>query len=153
MIVSARSMPMSASCVVNRGEVLAALDAVLAHLPAEVAGAQQVLDRAESQIAEGQEEAGRIVAGAREQATQLALDTEVVRVAEERAERMMADAKAEAEALRRETDAFVDARMASFESVLHKTSSQVRTARARLAERSGLDGHQLSVPVPAPPSQ
>jgi hypothetical protein len=29
--------------------------------------------------------------------------------------------------------------MASFESVLHKTSSQVRTARARLAERSNLD--------------
>jgi hypothetical protein len=29
--------------------------------------------------------------------------------------------------------------MASFESVLHKTVSQVRTARARLSERSGLD--------------
>ena len=30
--------------------------------------------------------------------------------------------------------------MASFESVLHKTASQVKTARLRLAERSGLDG-------------
>jgi len=30
--------------------------------------------------------------------------------------------------------------MAGFESVLHKTASQVKTARSRLAERSGLDG-------------
>ena len=29
--------------------------------------------------------------------------------------------------------------MASFESVLHKTASQVKTARARLADRSNLD--------------
>ena len=42
-------------------------------------------------------------------------------------------------ALRRETDLFIDSRMAGFESVLHKTTSQVHTARARLAERSGLD--------------
>ena len=35
---------------------------------------------------------------------------------------------------------FIDSRMASFESVLHKTASQVKTARIRLAERSGLDG-------------
>jgi hypothetical protein len=29
--------------------------------------------------------------------------------------------------------------MAGFESVLQKTASQVKTARARLSERSGLD--------------
>ena len=29
--------------------------------------------------------------------------------------------------------------MAAFESVLHKTASQVKTARLRLADRSGLD--------------
>jgi hypothetical protein len=61
-------------------------------------------------------------------------------VAEQVAVQMRADADVEAAALRRETDEFIDARMASFESVLHKTASQVRTARARLAERSGLDG-------------
>ena len=53
---------------------------------------------------------------------------------------MRADAEEDVAALRRETDEFIDSRMASFESVLHKTASQVKTARARLAERSGLDG-------------
>jgi hypothetical protein len=32
--------------------------------------------------------------------------------------------------------------MAGFESVLHKTASQVKTARSRLAQRSGLDGEE-----------
>jgi hypothetical protein len=80
------------------------------------------------------------MAEARDHAASLAQHSEVVRIAEQVAAQMRAEADVEAGALRRETDEFIDARMASFESVLHKTVSQVRTARARLAERSGLDG-------------
>ena len=42
---------------------------------------------------------------------------------------------------------FIDSRMASFESVLHKTTSQVRTARSRLAERSGLSSGDGAPPT------
>jgi regulator of protease activity HflC (stomatin/prohibitin superfamily) len=140
MILNARSMPMSASCVINRGDVLAAVDDVIENLPDEIADAQRVLDRAQARIAEGEAEAGRILAEAREHAARLAQHSEVVRVAEEMAGKLRADAQQEAAALRRETDAFIDSRMAGFESVLHKTASQVKTARIRLAERSGLDG-------------
>lgn len=139
LVLNARSMPMSASCVINRGEVLDAIDEVVAHLPDEIAGAQQVIDEKQSAIAEGEAEAARIREEARTRADQLARESEVVRVAEEIAAKVKADAEAEAEALRRETDLFIDSRMAGFESVLHKTTSQVHTARARLAERSGLD--------------
>jgi regulator of protease activity HflC (stomatin/prohibitin superfamily) len=142
LILNARSMPMSASCVVNRGEVLAAIDDVIENLPDEIAEAQHVLDRSEAKIAEGEAEAGRILADAREHAARLAQHSEVVRVAEAVAERMRLDAQDEAAALRRETDAFIDSRMAGFESVLHKTASQVKTARSRLAERSGLGGSE-----------
>jgi hypothetical protein len=40
--------------------------------------------------------------------------------------------------------------MATFESVLHKTTSQVKTARLRLAERSDLDAeqHQATTQMP-----
>ena len=143
LILNARAMPMSASCVINRGEVLAAIDDVIANLPDEIADAQQVVDMAAFKIAEGEAEAGRILAEARDHAANLAQHSEVVRVAEQLAAQMRAEADAEAAALRRETDEFIDARMASFESVLHKTTSQVRTARARLAERSGLDTGEL----------
>ncbi len=148
LIVNARSMPMSASCVINRGEVLAAIDDLIENLPDEIAEAQHVLDRSQAKIAEGEAEAGRILADAREHAARLAQHSEVVRVAEQLAERLRSDAEQEAAALRRETDAFIDSRMAGFESVLHKTASQVKTARSRLAERSGLDGSRPpSTPV------
>jgi regulator of protease activity HflC (stomatin/prohibitin superfamily) len=143
LILNARAMPMSASCVINRSEVLAAIDDVIENLPDEIADAQQVIDTSASKVAEGEAEAGRILAEAREHAASLAQHSEVVRVAEQVAAQLRSEADQAAAALRREIDEFIDARMASFESVLHKTASQVRTARARLAERSGLDTGEL----------
>ena len=147
LILNARAMPMSASCVINRGDVLAAIDEVIENLPDEIAEAQGVIDDSQVKIAEGQAEAARILAEARDQASGLAQHSEVIRVAETAAAELLAEA--EAAALRRETDAFVDSRMASFESVLNKTASQVKTARVRLAERSGLHGAALSGPAPS----
>jgi F0F1-type ATP synthase membrane subunit b/b' len=140
LIMSARSMPMSASCVINRNQVLEAIGDVIDHLPEEIAAAQEIIDRTQAKIAEGESQAATILSEAREHAARLAHHSEVVRVAEEEAAKLKAEAEVEAAALRRETDAFIDSRMASFESVLHKTASQVRTARSRLADRSQLDG-------------
>jgi len=138
-IATARSMPMSASCVINRGDVLTVIDDIIDRLPDEIAAAQEVIDTTQAKVSEGEAEAEQIVAEAREQAAELAEDSEIVKIAKERAAKIVADADDEAAALRKETDLFIDSRMASFESVLHKTTSQVKTARARLAERSGLD--------------
>lgn len=139
LIASARSMPMSASCVVNRSEVLAAIDDIAAHLPTEIAEARSVIDESKERIAEGEAEAARIVSEANKHALQLAGHSSQVKVAEERAAKIIADAEAEAEELRREVEMFIDSRMAGFESVLAKTATQVRTARKRLAERNGAD--------------
>ena len=110
-----------------------------------------MIDSAAAKIAEGEAEAGRILGEAREHAAMLAQHSEVVRVAKDQAAQILADAEEEAAALRRETDTFIDSRMAGFESVLHKTDSQVRTARSRLAERSKLDASADSGPArPSP---
>ena len=145
LILNARAMPMSASCVVNRGEVLSAIDEVIDSLPDEISDAQRVIDRSQAKIAEGEAESERLLAEARDEADKLARQSEIVRAAEQQAAKIKADAEAEAQALRRETDLFIDSRMASFESVLHKTSSQVKTARSRLADRSGLDADRSKV--------
>lgn len=150
LIVHARAMPMSASCVINRSEVLAAIDDAIEGLPDEIADAQAVIDRSQNKIAEGETEAARILREAREQASGMAKHSEIVRVAHQVAAKITAEAETEAAELRWETDAFIDSRMASFESVLHKTSSQVKTARSRLADRSQLDG--ATAPTSAPPS-
>ena len=145
LILNARAMPMSASCVINRAEVLSAIDEVIDNLPDEISDAQRVIDRSQAKIAEGEAESERLLAEARDEAEKLARQSEIVRVAEEQAAKIKADAEEEAQALRKETDLFIDSRMASFESVLHKTSSQVKTARSRLADRSGLDADRSKV--------
>lgn len=150
LVLSARAMPMSASCVINRGDVLSAIDEVIEHLPDELGDAQRVIDRSSAKIAEGEAERERLVAQAKDEAARLARESEIVLTAETMAAQVLADAEQEASALRKETDLFIDSRMASFESVLHKTSSQVRTARGRLAERSNLDpSRNTSTSAPA----
>ena len=143
IISNARSMPMSASCVVNRAEVLGVLDELSRHLPDEIAAAQHVIETSRGKVAEGEAEAGEIVAEAREHAADLAAHNEQVKVAEAAAARIVAEAEEEAAALRRETEVFIDSRMASFESVLSKTGSQVRLARRRLAERTGDEAERV----------
>jgi regulator of protease activity HflC (stomatin/prohibitin superfamily) len=117
IVLHARAMPMSASCVINRNEVLQAIDDVVQHLPDEFAEAQRVIDEAQAKVAEGEAEADRIINEARGKVSQLAEDSEVVSQAQQLAAKIKAEAETDAAALRRETDVFIDSRMASFESV------------------------------------
>lgn len=133
IVSQAKGVPMSASCVVNRAEVLALVDRIRASLPEE-------LGRAQGLLATSDAEAERIIENAREEASRRASEHEIVREAREIADELRRETAEECASLRRETDLFIDSRMASFESVLHKTTSQVATARQRLAERSTLDG-------------
>ena len=86
-----------------------------------------------------QDEAAQIIRGAEERAAFLVSQAPVLAEAQRKAALVEEKAVTEAEALRREADAFVDLRIASFEAGLAKTMSQVRTMRARLASRSALD--------------
>src|SRR4030095_9468969 len=96
LILNARAMPMSASCVINRGEVLAAIDDVIENLPAELAEAARVVEMAAYKIAEGEAEAGRILAEARDHAANLAQHSEVIRLAQHIAAEMRSAADHEA---------------------------------------------------------
>ena len=86
-----------------------------------------------------QAEAAQIIVSAEERASYLASQTPVMEEAKRKAAALEAKALADAEGLRREADAYVDTRIASFEASLQKTVSQVRTMRERLASRSSLD--------------
>lgn len=132
ILTQAKGVPMSASCVVNRGDLLELVDRIRTSLPEEFGRAQGLLANSDA-------EAESILAAAREQAARMTEDHAIMREAREAAEQLRRDTEQECADLRRETDVFIDSRMASFESVLHKTTSQVATARQRLAERSSLD--------------
>ena len=149
IIDNARAMPMSASCVVNRGEVLAQIDEIRSLLPTEFDEAQRVLDDKGAVIAEGHAEAERIIEAAKAERARLIARTEVMRDAAKEAQETLAAASADADRMRREIDDYVDGKLANFEVVLHKTMAAVAKGRAKISGRHELDS--LAAPVPDEP--
>ncbi|MEU8681387.1 ATP synthase F0 subunit B [Streptomyces sp. NPDC048611] len=136
----ARSMPMSASCVVNRAELLAMLEEVRAALPGSLAQAQELLGGREQVVEDARAEAERIIETAHAQRGSLISDTEVARQSQEEADRILAEARREAEEIRAEADDYVDSKLANFEVVLTKTIGSVDRGREKLLGRGpGLD--------------
>ncbi len=132
LVEAARSMPMSASCVVNRSEMLAHLEQLRDLLPAELRAAQGVLRDREGVLDEGRAEAGRMLADARDERARLVGRTEVAREAQRESERIVVAAREEAEQMRSEVDDYVDVKLANFEVVLNKTLAAVGRGRAKL---------------------
>ena len=139
MVEEARSMPMSASAVVNRAEVLGLLDELTDALTAAFTDAQQVVSDRDSLVAEGRTEAAHIVEDAANERDRIVSDTEVFRVAKRRAEEVLEHATSESEELRKETDDYVDGKLATFEITLERTMEAVKRGRDRLAGRSAFD--------------
>ncbi|MDF3289211.1 ATP synthase F0 subunit B [Streptomyces silvisoli] len=144
-VEGARSMPMSASCVVNRAELLAMLSEVRDALPDSLSQAQALLGDREQMVAEARAEAERIIASAHEQRGSLVSDTEVARRSQAEADRILAEARQEAEEIRAEADEYVDSKLANFEVVLTKTLGSVDRGREKLLGRGpGTDEHGMA---------
>jgi cell division septum initiation protein DivIVA len=139
VVEQARSMPMSASAVVNRGELLGMLDELNAELESAFGEAQKVIADRDSVVEDGRKEAEQLIADAHNEQERLVSDTEVYRLAKREADALLEDARGEAEGLRKETDDYVDAKLANFEITLERTMEAVKRGRERLAGRSELD--------------
>ncbi|MFF4576977.1 DivIVA domain-containing protein [Streptomyces sp. NPDC001389] len=153
----ARSMPMSASCVVNRAELLARLEEVRQALPGSLAQARELIGGRDQMVEEARREADRIIESAHAQRGSLISDTEIARRSQDEADRILADARREAAEIRAEADDYVDGKLANFEVVLSKTIGAVDRGREKLLGRGpGLDaqGHDDSgAPEPSPDPQ
>ncbi|MEV7246381.1 cell division initiation protein [Streptomyces sp. NPDC093248] len=131
-VTGARSMPMSASCVVNRAELLALLDEVRQALPGSLAQAQELIGGREQMVEQARVEAGRIIENAHAERGSLISDTEIARRSQAEADRILTEARTEAEEIRAEADDYVDSKLANFEVVLTKTLGSVGRGREKL---------------------
>ncbi|MEU4079279.1 cell division initiation protein [Streptomyces venezuelae] len=139
-VQGARSMPMSASCVVNRAELLALLEEVREALPGSLAQAQELIGGREHLVEQARQEAERIIEAAHAERGSIVSDTQVARQSQEEADRILAEARREAEEVRAEADDYVDSKLANFEVVLNKTIGSVDRGREKLLGRGpGLD--------------
>ena len=139
LVEGARSVPMSASCVVNRAEVLALVDRIRSSLPATLQEADGLLSRREGVLADARDEAKAIIDAAHDERMRLVSDTEVLAQASLEGRRIVAGAEQEAAQMRQEIDDYVDAKLANFEIVLAKTSEAVRKGREKIAGRRAVD--------------
>ncbi|MHB1008934.1 MAG: hypothetical protein ACYC1E_06825 [Propionibacteriaceae bacterium] len=139
IVVEARQVPMSASCMVNRSEVLSLIDSIVAGLPDVIQRSRTVITEQFTAHAHAREQAAEILESARNEAKEIASVSGVAREANEYAAMTRAQADEEARQIRIEADMYVDSRLAEFEASLQKTSSQVVLMREQLAKRSKLD--------------
>ena len=138
-VEDARALPMSASCVVNRTEVLDLVDDARRLLPGELASARRLLAERESLVEQGRAQAERLVEQGRQEQERLVAATAVFTRAQAEADRLLEDARAQAEAMRVQTEDYVDAKLANFEVVLSKTLATVQRGRERLTGHTDLD--------------
>jgi cell division septum initiation protein DivIVA len=135
LIEAARAMPMSASCIVNRAEVLEAIEDLRASLPNELTRARGVLQDRSAVVEEGRVEAQRIIDEAEAERYRLVSRTEVVKEATREAERLISAAQVETDRMRVEVDDYVDAKLANFEIILRRTLDAVEHGRDKIQGR------------------
>lgn len=137
-VEGARAVPMSASCLVNRVELLALLGDLRRLVPSSVRQADRVLREAEAVVADAQEQAEQILVEAEAQRAEMVSKGAVHAAALREAERITTEAGDAAQRMRAEVDDYVDAKLANFEVVLSKTLTAVARGRQKLAGRTDL---------------
>lgn len=134
---SAPAVPLSASCVVHRAEMLALIEEARADLPAELDEAHQLLRRREEVLQEARVEAEALLTAARRRAESLVASDAVITRAQARAHEMLTSAAREAAATQRQADDWCDRSLAGVEAELTRLLGQVHRGRAVLSDRSG----------------
>jgi cell division septum initiation protein DivIVA len=139
-VEEARSVPMSASVMINRSEFVDLIQALEAAIDRTLSEATEVVGDREAVLAEGVSQAEEIVRAAEAEREVLVSDTDVYRLAELRAGEITEAAERAARELQAETDQYVEEKLANFELTLERTLELVRRGRASL---SGGHSHAL----------
>lgn len=132
VVEEARGVPLSASCVVHRGEMLEILEGAREVLPKDLFAAEVIIADKELIIEEGRTSAEAMIATAREDVARMVEQTAIVQAARDEAQRILDEARDVAENERREVEAYIDGRLATLEVILNKTMDAVARGRERL---------------------
>jgi len=137
IVESARAMPLSASVMVNREEVVQLIEDVLAALPQELRDARWLVDERDEFLEQAGREAERIIETGRVRAERMVERTEVVREARRAGAAIVEDAEGRARRICHEADDYVDRKLAGFEVALERTIHAAQEGRKRLHAHVG----------------
>ncbi len=139
MVQEARSVPLSGSCVVHRGELVELLNEIKSALPNDLYAAQELLATRDRIVEEGRNSAERLIAHAREEVARMVEQTAIVQSAREESTRILDETRTQAEGERAEVDQYIDSRLATLEVILNKTLEAINRGRDRLAGSNDKD--------------
>jgi len=132
LVEDAKALPLSASCMINRAQVLDLIEEIRHLLPEAVHQADELLADREAVVQDGRREADRILERARADADRLVSEHEVYLAAVAEAEALTRYTAGETARMRKETDDYIDGKLATFEITLQKTLTTVDRGRERL---------------------
>jgi F0F1-type ATP synthase membrane subunit b/b' len=132
LVEEARGVPLSASCVVHRSEMLEILDGARESLPHDLFQAEEILSKKDSLIDEGRSSSEQMISTAREEVARMIEQTAIVQAARDEAQRILDDARLQAADERAEVESYIDGRLATLEVILNKTMDAVARGRDRL---------------------
>lgn len=145
LVENAKAMPLSASVLIQRDEILFLVDAALDAIPVEIRQAQMMLRERQEIADKARFEADEIIAAATSKAERLVARAEIVRQANQNAARLVQEAKEDAARIKYAAQDFVDQKLASFEVALDAITKSVKAGRAKLAPKVN-DGFDPSDP-------
>ena len=151
LVEGARSVPMSRNCMIDRGELIAALEQLREELPTEMRRATALLDERDKIIDAGRREAERIIAEGEAEHARLVSVNEIVVSAEHEAGRITGEARAETQRLREEVDDYVDTALANFEQFLTRSLASIERGRDKmhaLRETGSFQAEENERPLP-----
>lgn len=139
LVEEARGVPLSASCVVHRAEMLEILDDAREALPIDFESARKIIETRDAIIEEARVSAEQMITIAREDVAQMVEQTSIVQIARDEARKILDDARETADLEKQEVEEYIDGRLATLEVILNKTMDAVSRGRDRLAGASDKD--------------
>ncbi|RJP55142.1 MAG: ATPase [Anaerolineaceae bacterium] len=121
-----KPFPLTRNVMVDEDKMLDIIDQMRIAIPEEVKKAQQIITQKERFLAQAQEEASRIVEIAHQKADELVHRDMIVVEAQRRAEQIVSQARADADATRRDADDYVLDALNHLQNELEKLTNQVR---------------------------
>ncbi len=132
-----RALPFTHNVIVDEDRMLDIIDQMRIAIPEEVKKAQQLLNQSERIVAQAEEKANRLISIAEEKADELTSNDIVTQEANRRAEQILGQARADAEATRADADDYVLDTLSRLEGEMSRLLNQVHNGiRSLQDERS-----------------
>lgn len=132
IIESSSRIPLTRKVMVDADEFLDCIDQIRSILPEEIRQARWVAKEKERMLADAQQEAEQALKKTQVQIEQMALDTEIVRIAEQKAEEILSKARAIGMEMCEGATIYSEQILEQLERNLDKALDSIREGRAEL---------------------